>query len=322
MDWKDDMPICSVYIVTYNQEKYIEKAVLSVLEQETSYKYEVLVGDDASTDNTASILRELEKRFRDRITVVYNKVNSYKSDNNLFIRLRSMCRGKYIICLEGDDFWLDTSKLHTQIKFLEEHPDYLAVAHNCKIVDVNSDALEISYPECKQNHYSFGHWIMGVLPGQTTTLLMVNPKYKKEVDWSLMNSLIVPGDRLIYFTLLSYGPVFCIQKAMSAYRYGQPQGSSYTSSVKYDYHSWKAFYSEVVNYSYKIEKKESIKYAEFAYLLNIFRGCKKHILTIKDLFTNPYTSTGRIKLLFMVICFVIKRDAFVIERNAIQTNEK
>lgn len=146
----------SVMIPTYNHERYIVKALDSVFMQETEYTYEVLVGEDASTDGTRHVLKEYESEHKyDALHVFYRKHNMRNDPISNQKDLRLRCQGKYIITLEGDDYWIDKDKIQRQISFLENHPDYVTVAHNCKIVNENNEPVDFSYPECKNNEYSF-----------------------------------------------------------------------------------------------------------------------------------------------------------------------
>ena len=151
--------ILSVLIPTYNQEAYIEKALDSVLEQKTQYKYEVLVGEDVSTDNTRNVLKKYEKEHPGKITVFYRENNLGRAvgvlDNHM--DLYNKAQGKYVIFLEGDDYWVDDNKIEEQVSFLERHADYVAVAHNCKVVDRLGHDRGISYPECKDEEYTVKH---------------------------------------------------------------------------------------------------------------------------------------------------------------------
>ena len=142
--YSSDLPILSVCIVTYGQEKYISQAIDSVLMQKTKYNFEILVAEDASPDNTREILKRYENDYPNRFKILFLNENTYNTKRNAFIRLFEMALGKYIIVLEGDDYWVDENKIESQIEFLETHPDYIAVAHNCVMVDENSDIDAVS----------------------------------------------------------------------------------------------------------------------------------------------------------------------------------
>lgn len=144
----------SIYVATYNHENYIEKALDSIFMQVTDYSYEVLVGEDCSTDNTRKVLKRYENQHLDLVEkgilkIFYRDHNMYREKPNNVTDLIYRCSGKYIIALEGDDFWTDKNKIQTQIEFLENNDDYIAVAHECIVVDKNSNLLQEVYPDRK-----------------------------------------------------------------------------------------------------------------------------------------------------------------------------
>ena len=105
----------SIYVPVYNHEKYIVETLDSILMQKTEYRYEVLVGEDCSTDNTRQVLEAYEKTHPGKLTVFYRKRNMHKDEIRNSTDLRLRCRGKYIIGIEGDDFWTDPLKIQKQI---------------------------------------------------------------------------------------------------------------------------------------------------------------------------------------------------------------
>ena len=120
-----ELPLVSVVCITYNHEKYIRQALDGFVMQQCSFPIEIIVHDDASTDNTVNIINEyLEKCSYMR--AIFQKENQYsKSDFDCFEGLyKRETRGKYIAVCEGDDYWIDPLKLEKQIHFLETNPDY------------------------------------------------------------------------------------------------------------------------------------------------------------------------------------------------------
>jgi glycosyltransferase involved in cell wall biosynthesis len=120
-------PTVSVCVITFNHERFIAEAIESALVQKTSFDYEIVVGDDASTDDTSRILARLAERHAPRLRVLRRQVN-LGINRNLAATLRE-CRGQYIALLEGDDYWTDDEKLQRQFEFLEAHADHAIVFH-------------------------------------------------------------------------------------------------------------------------------------------------------------------------------------------------
>ncbi|MFQ5536426.1 MAG: glycosyltransferase family 2 protein [Gemmatimonadota bacterium] len=126
-------PDISVRIITYNQVRFIRQTLESVLAQQTDYSYEIVIGDDCSTDGTSEIIDEYARRLPDVIRVLRPERNLGANLND--IRTRAACRGRYIAWLDGDDYWTDPHKLQKQVSFLESHPDFILAFHNALVRD-------------------------------------------------------------------------------------------------------------------------------------------------------------------------------------------
>lgn len=121
----EQMPGVSVVCNVYNHEKYIRDALDGFVMQKTSFPVEVLIHDDASTDRTAEIIREYERKYPELIKPVYEEENQYSKDVRTIRRIqRERIRGKYVALCEGDDYWTDPLKLQKQFDFMEQNPDY------------------------------------------------------------------------------------------------------------------------------------------------------------------------------------------------------
>ena len=270
----NDTPILSIFVPTYNHEYYIKRALDSILMQKTEYSYEVLVGEDVSTDSTRDVLKEYERQHPGKITVFYREKNMNKMPvwNSLDLKLRA--RGKYLIGLEGDDFWIDGKKIKKQVDFLETHPEYIAVAHNCVVVGADSEPNGETYPECKDAEYTFEHFYKRIMPGQFTTVMSRNYMSMEDFDRTLVTKNLTPGDQLLYFSLLCHGRIYCMQEAMSAYRHITVCGSSYSATVRFDYKVDIEWYRSLLSYAQKHCKKEIIKQCEILYIGCVVSGIK------------------------------------------------
>lgn len=295
----------SIYVTTFNHEKYIVRALDSIRMQKTQYSYEVFVGEDCSTDNTRQVLQAWEKDNPDpRFHIFYRETNMYHSSPTNGEDLKNRCKGKYIICLEGDDFWTDENKLQTQISFLEAHPEYYAVAHNCTVVGEDSTPNGETYPECKDEEYTLRHFASDILPGQYTTFLSRNYMTDPDLDKSL---LLVPrgaSDRRIYFSILCHGRVHCIQKPMSAYRHITSGGSSFSATHKYSYDDQEADQRKFLEYAYRLGHPEGIRVAEHLYLRNIRFARRKGFISKE----RAKKDMGNIRNLLQAKYLLLKRD--------------
>ncbi len=128
-------PILSVAVITYNHGKYIVECLESIVSQEVSYPYEIVIGEDCSTDDTMMYVEKYAEKYPELIKVITSEQNVGAIQNDL--RVLSACRGKYLAFCEGDDYWLDKHKLQKQIDFLEQNPDYGMVHTNFLLQNKN-----------------------------------------------------------------------------------------------------------------------------------------------------------------------------------------
>lgn len=117
----------SILMLTYNQEHYINEAIRSVMLQETNFLFELVIGNDASTDGTGKICKEWQDKYPGQIILLDRKQNLGLQQN--FIQTYAHCRGQYVAICEGDDFWTDKRKLQLQTDFMDAHPDYSTCFH-------------------------------------------------------------------------------------------------------------------------------------------------------------------------------------------------
>ncbi len=123
--------IVTVITLAYNHESYIRECLEGIVMQKTNFAYELLIHDDASTDNTANIIREYEGKYPEIIKPVYQTENQYSKKTGIIRNiLLPRIKSKYIAMCEGDDYWTDPYKLQKQVDFLEANPDYGVVYAN------------------------------------------------------------------------------------------------------------------------------------------------------------------------------------------------
>ena len=114
-------PVLSVVIATYNQVKYIEQTVLSALNQQTTFPFEVVVGDDGSNDGTRELLKELQIKHPENLKLVFNDKNLMVTRN--YVNAIREASGKYVATLDGDDYYVREDALQRFYDYLESHKD-------------------------------------------------------------------------------------------------------------------------------------------------------------------------------------------------------
>jgi len=138
----------SVLMITYNHERYIRQALDSVLMQDVDFDFEIVVGEDCSSDSTRAILVEYSQKHPDKIRLLLRDRNMGAVPN--FYDTLSQCRGQYVALLEGDDYWSGTQKLKKQVAFLDEHPDYASCFHN--VIGHYEDGRKPDYSYVRADH--------------------------------------------------------------------------------------------------------------------------------------------------------------------------
>ena len=132
----------SVYMLTYFHEKYLRQALESILTQKTKYNFEVVISDDCSQDGTVTIINEYLEKYPDKIRAIFNEKN-IGIPKNVF-QARCACKGRYIVSLSGDDYWIDPLKIEKLASFLDEHSEYIAV---CNAMELRYDDDLVSFKE-------------------------------------------------------------------------------------------------------------------------------------------------------------------------------
>ncbi len=211
----------SVVILTYNHAKYIQECLDSVLSQKTNFRFEILVGDDASLDDTPDILREYMDKYSSIFHLVLRKENVGPTRN--VYDLFQKAEGRYIAFVEGDDYWTDVHKLQIQYDFLESNPSYSFCTHRCIRVDANGIPLSKQLEEWWSMPAGKTITVKDLdgthMPGYALTQLIRNFWKENAHDWSIQyKAHPLLGDHTTFLLLLLQGNGFIIDRVMGHYR--------------------------------------------------------------------------------------------------------
>ena len=211
-------PIVTVSVVTYNHADYIAQALDSVLEQETSFPFEILIGEDGSTDGTREIVQTYQKAHPHKIRLFQStkRLGEYTGNGRLnLVRNLNAARGEFIALLEGDDYWCDPHKLELQTKFLMSNPGYTGSFHDTDLLDGGTQVPWREFGE--QLEFSQKDFITTRSPFHTSSFV-----FKRSACQMLPKSqfmLTVQSFDMAWFTCVSAtGPLRRIPRTMSAYR--------------------------------------------------------------------------------------------------------
>jgi len=219
---KNDIMV-SICCMTYNQEEYIKDALEGFVNQQTNFKYEVIIHDDASTDNTQKIIKEYHKKYPNIIKPIFQKENQYSQGQPIMINVFKKAKGKYIALCEGDDYWIDSKKLQMQVDYLEKNNDCTFIFHNAKVIDILSGKTENLIPQNSNakkviqsgNDYDVEQMeLINFIP--TASVMFRNRDAKRIPDW--FNKCYV-GDWPLRLIMTSFGYAHYIDEVMSVYRF-------------------------------------------------------------------------------------------------------
>lgn len=203
-------PDICIAMLAYNHEAYIAQAIESVLMQQTSYQYKIIVAEDCSTDNTRQILLDYQKKYPDKFKLILQDKNVGVSKNNR--DLLSNIEGRYVAALEGDDYWTDPDKLQKQVTFLEEHQEYVLCGTEMKVLF--NDRMQEPTQAAQFRKFDFYDIVWGN-PIPTLTLCFRNIP----LDYEMITKSIV-GDSILLLELARNGGLGASLPFTSAvYRY-------------------------------------------------------------------------------------------------------
>jgi glycosyltransferase involved in cell wall biosynthesis len=204
-------PLVSVIVPTYNHAAFLARALESVLNQEAEFPIEILVGNDASTDDTGMILDALVRKHPSQIRAYHARSNQGVHAN--FSNLYAAARGRYVAWIEGDDYWTDSAKLRLQVEFLEAHPEVVLSFHPVAILDdsgsVLCDATNQTDPELsgleRITRFNYVY---------TASVLFRNKVLTTLPSW--MSSLPL-GDWPLFILLAEHGKLALMHRTMAVY---------------------------------------------------------------------------------------------------------
>lgn len=205
-------PLVSITCIAYNHEKFIAKAIEGFLMQETNFPFEIIIHDDASTDNTQGIIKEYAEKYPNLIRTILQTENYWlgKGISATTTIVWPSCKGKYIAWCEGDDYWIDANKLQNQTGILESNENISFCFHRAlRIFDI-CRPYEI-YPDL-QTGFVNSSQLFG-LP----TIPMVSVVFRNKIDFEFLGN-DVQTDFLLLCKLMSNGLGYFLPDVMSVYR--------------------------------------------------------------------------------------------------------
>lgn len=215
---KSNKTLVSISCMTYNHKVFIRQCLDGFMMQRCSFKFEVLIHDDASTDGTQDIIREYETRYPDIIKPIYQKENQYSKGIDPNVKYNfSRAKGKYIAMCEGDDYWTDPYKLQKQVDFLESHPDYVMCSHKYQIYEQESNEYVNILPEI-ENEKGDDFFLTDLIVGKWLVQPLCMMCRKSALEDKRLERYKYMIDTVFIYNLLTQGKAFCLSDTMGVYR--------------------------------------------------------------------------------------------------------
>ncbi|MBL8281796.1 MAG: glycosyltransferase family 2 protein [Acinetobacter junii] len=289
MNIENDIKV-SVCVVTYNQENYIAQCLESLVNQETNFRYEIIVGEDYSTDSTRAIVQSYVERYPDLIVPLFYKNNIGAVEN--IKQVYKKAKGKYIAHMDGDDMALP-GKLQKQFDILEDNPDCSICVHNMNAVDGSSNSMKRQFTVFDEKKYSLIDMYL-INPFFIHSSKMFVNKIDEYIDDLDQNAL----DIEVHIEQAKQGNIYFLKESLGIYR--QFVGVTYEGKLinplipariqdvynrfEKDKFSLKQV-NEVINkYSYIL-----LQYANHYTLRNDFESAKKYVKQSLMIKKNRYS---------------------------------
>lgn len=219
----DDIEV-SVLCATFNQEKYIRRCLGSLVSQKTTFKYEILVHDDASVDGTRTIVREFAQKYPEIVRPFYQEQNQFSRGKRITKEYQfPRAKGRYIAFCEGDDFWIDSEKLQKQYDALTLHPQCSACVAKTKCCNEDESDNERVIPDKRINLAT------GTVPAEDACALIYGGYAFQTSSFFLRREVLqyafsmkclqtINGDEAYLMAAVCLGDVYYIEHPMSMYR--------------------------------------------------------------------------------------------------------
>lgn len=235
-------PLVSICITTYQHSSYIEECLQSVLEQQTVFPFEIIIGEDESTDGTREICKEYAEKYPDKIRLFLRSrkdvryINGNPTGRFNFLETLKAARGKYIAYCDGDDYWTDNNKLQKQFDYMEERPEVSLCFHNAFEVSQKGQKRSV-FPNIKED---------GVIPSEViiekgggycaTNSVFFKSNILKDMPRWFVNAFV--GDYSLYLLAIHNGKIAGLKDTMSCYRSGHQNSWSDLSNKSKNLHQY------------------------------------------------------------------------------------
>lgn len=276
--WSSTMPpFVSVICTTFNHEAYIEDAIRGFLRQKTNFPFEIIIHDDASTDNTRRIIKYYADAYPILIKAILQDINQYRLGKKPIPLSAGYSKSPYLALCEGDDFWIDESKLQRQLDEMQKHPECDVSFHSATVLHPGGELTPIA---------DYSEYVSIIPPEKiisadgafcpTASLVLKRKIFDRLPDWFYEKAPV--GDYYLQvFGALSGGALY-LPPAMAVYR--AFASNSWSSSL------YRKERNEIIAHSEKTMGclSELDRYTDYNYSASINRAKSLQAFSIAILF--------------------------------------
>ncbi|WP_267739794.1 glycosyltransferase [Myroides injenensis] len=298
-------PLVSISCITFNHGKFIRETLDGFLSQKTSFGFEILIHDDASTDDTVTIIKEYAERFPNIIKPIFQKENQYSKGVRGINRRFNFPRaqGKYIAMCEGDDYWIDEYKLQKQVDIFNKNDD-ISIMHTGYVVrNETKDKEEIHIKKIRNPSRSENYNYLYTGDARTLTCMFRKDKLdlilgvleKKELEKNPI------GDRALFLLLSSVGRMDYLPDVTGVYRLFNSESATRFSDPKKKYEfGIKCFEVELFllkqvrlkDYRFFLQRRIMLFRCKMIFRLLRFNTCVKMYKYFYNMKNKEYSNTG------------------------------
>ena len=226
-------PVVSVHMTTYNHEPYIRQAIEGVMMQKTDFEFELIIGEDCSQDKTREICFEYQKKYPDKVRVLWSNENLYHIKGNS-ARCACRYRGEFVAFCEGDDYWIDPLKLQKQVDIMRKYPNVGFCFCNADILWERSGEMEhwrgsdAYVPGVIRGRLFHLYYLLGKDPcvgcrsegfiNTATVMFRRSVATELRKRFSIFSWQLMLGDKQLWLGLSALADVYYLKDIVSVYR--------------------------------------------------------------------------------------------------------
>jgi glycosyltransferase involved in cell wall biosynthesis len=293
----------------YNQEKYIKKAIDSVLMQKVNFKYKLIITDDNSEkDNSVQVIKDYTKKYPEIIQPLFNKDNGGYLKN--ILRANALTKTPYFCLLDADDFYISENFLQRAYDFLETNKEYVIYYENVNCLYEDGSEKAFISPEKENGSYDINDYINDKIPiVQTTGQFYRNVIFSKGIPEIMSNAVGTNSERSFegdfdrFIMHLKYGKAYFNNRICGVYRILSSGIWSKLSECTKELIQLQCYY----DYNRYFENK----YSDF-FINKMYNECHKIIKSFEALVVLDFTEQ-QLKQFYMLYCFLVER------KNSIKT---